>query len=268
MVKKILISGVKEFSAGKTTVARALIRYFNDKSQSVSGFKPRSGNNIWYHWKLIRKGLKRGTVYSKDAKLMSREMNEKISINLLNPVHRLWTTTSETSTWNSLPNFLLDRITIDTQQYVLLNKQQDFPVKKKLFKKLFKQSKIIEIRTREDLQEYSGLYTNATAQAHKILSEKFDNLVLESYSNIAVPFEKISGLDYVLIAHPFKIEVYNGERYLQALELLSTLPVEQNTDHILESIKAIKTISVTPFESEIIKRTKMLLKPYLDEILE
>ncbi|MGV9198181.1 MAG: hypothetical protein ACOC44_10730 [Promethearchaeia archaeon] len=264
---KLLISGIAEYSAGKTTVARALIRYFNEKSQSVSGFKPRSGNNIWYHWKLIREGLDQGTIFSKDAKLLQSEMKNKIPLTLINPVHRLWTMSSENSAWNSLPHFLMDRINFDNKQYILLNKQQDLPVKREFFETLFKKSEVIEIKSRDELQEYSSLYGNATSQAHETLCKKFENIIIESYSNIAVPLRKISDLDFVFITRPFHIDIYKGERFLQALELLSTLPIEQNTEHVIESIKPVKKIKVPPYDKKVIDHTTLLLKSIMDELL-
>lgn len=262
-----LISGIKEVSAGKTTIARALIRLFNEKELEVSGFKPRSGNNIWYHWKLVKEGLKRGTIFSKDAKFIREEMNEKIPLTLINPVHRLWTPGNKKSPWSSLPHFLLDRITLKEKQYVILNQKQQLPVKKKYFENLFEQSEILKVSTRDDLQNYTKLYNEATFQAEKSISKSFKNVIYESYSDIALPFRGISHLDFVFVSQPFQIDIYKGERYLKALELTSSLPVEQSTDNVIESIKPIHTLEVTPFDVDIIDNTKNLLRPILEEII-
>jgi len=48
MTKNILIIGLKNNDSGKISLARAIISYLRDKNYKTCGFKPFSGNNIWY----------------------------------------------------------------------------------------------------------------------------------------------------------------------------------------------------------------------------
>ena len=65
MTKNILIIGLKDIDSGKTSLARVIISYLKDKDYKTCGFKPFSGNNIWYDFGFIARTLSEGRIYSR-----------------------------------------------------------------------------------------------------------------------------------------------------------------------------------------------------------
>jgi predicted P-loop ATPase/GTPase len=257
---KILCAGLRDYQSGKTTLTIALLRLFKELDQKVCGFKPKSGNNLWYHWTQIKNALKEGFLYGKDAKLIHDEMSDQTPINLINPIHRLWMPTLNEMSFGGLPHFILDRITINNRQIVALNSYADCPVDRAYFEPLLFRSEQIKISNRADLQNLTKLYEEADRTAERLLSKKYNILICESYADTGLPWNGISELDYVFTIEPFHLSLYEGERYLQASEVVSTLCIEQKTEEIIEPLKPLKEIKIPPFADNIVNNYIILIK--------
>lgn len=264
----LLCAGLRELHSGKTTLTIALIRYFKEMNMSVSGYKPRSGNNVWYHWSLIERMLREGRIYGKDAKLLLDESEEEIDIYALNPVHRLWGPQSNEISWGNLPNFLLDRITHEDKNYIAINKKISFPIDKNHFEKLLKNSEIIPIQSTSELNELNNLYEQANEWGYQYLSTKYDHIIYESYSDIGIPFLSIPELDYIFVIEPFVISIYPGDRYLKALEYASTISIEIKTSRIIELLRPIEKIKIPPYAGNVEDKLKDKMKPFLDALFD
>ena len=264
---RILCAGLREKDSGKSTLTLSLIKYFKEQNIKVCGFKPKSGNNIWYHWKRVKEGLDKGTLYGRDAAKYFNKCNGKVPITTINPVHRLWMPSFNGSYLEGVPNFIMDRITIEERQIVALNTKVKTPIDNSHFKKLLDNSEIIKINEREDLESLTELYEKADEWGIMSLSDKVETIVCESYTNVGLPWNSISDLDYVFVTAPFKIDIYDGERYLKASEYVSSILMEQKTEEIIEPISPIESIKVPPFSDKIITNIKEHLKPYLDDLL-
>lgn len=264
---RVLCAGLREKDSGKSTLTLSLIEYFKERNIKVCGFKPKSGNNIWYHWKRVKEGLDKGTLYGRDAAKYYNKCNGQIPITTINPVHRLWMPSFNNSYQESIPNFILDRITVEGKQIVALNTNVDIPIDWAHFDKLMENSEVIKIRTREDLENLTELYEEGDQWAWSFLSKEVETIVCESYTNVGLPWNSISDLDYVLVVEPFKIDIYDGERYIKASKFVSSILMEQKTCEIIEPIKPLESIKVPPFSNNIIINIKDHLKPYLDELL-
>lgn len=262
----ILCVGLKEINSGKTTLVLALIRYFQEKGLEVGGFKPRSGNNLWYHWEIVKNGLDQGMIYGKDAQIIYNALDQKLPISKINPVHRLWVPEEKEVKWNGFPSFLLDRIHIKGQQIIALNLHTKIPIDEKYFEKLFARSKIREIKTREDLSNILKLYDEANEWAYHELKKEFDNLIIESYINVALPWREISNIDYVFVVRPFQIRIFEGEKYLKAHEVLFSLPIEEEVQDVIKHLKPIQTIKIPPFSEDITQNYVARLKKYMDKL--
>jgi predicted P-loop ATPase/GTPase len=260
----ILCSGLNELNSGKTTLTVALIRYFKELNKNVCGFKPRSGNNVWRHWPLVSQILEKGKLYGKDGKILFEESQQDLDIYALNPVHRLWGPRSSEISWGALPNFLLDRISTGENNYIAINKKIDFPVHVSYFEKLLDNSEIIPITTTKDLNELNELYMKADHWGYAKIREKCDTIIYESYSDIGLPSAGINELDYAFVIEPFTILIYQGDRYLKALEYASTISYEIKTIRIIELLKPIKKLSIPPFAKHIEENLKEYLKSELD----
>jgi predicted P-loop ATPase/GTPase len=263
---KILCTGLKEIKSGKTTLGLSLINYLKIEGESVCGFKPKAGNNIWYHWNTVKNSLKEGTIYGLDVQKYYDACDGAIPITTLNPIHRLWVPESQHLVWEGIPNFLLDRITVNKKQYIIINTHCKYPVKKEYFNKVFINSEQITISTREELNQITNLYEKADEWALSVISEKFNSIICESYTDIGLPWTGITNLDYVFVVEPFKIYIYDGIRYLNAAKIVSSISIEQKTEEIIEPIKPIKCIEIPPFADKIIEKTTDYLRPYLKEL--
>lgn len=261
-----LCVGIKEVDAGKTTFALALMNYLKEEGEKVCGFKPRGGNDIWYDWPIVKESLEKGTLYGKDAKLLTRGANGQLPITLVNPGHRLWLPSYE-FVRGGMPKFLFDRITIEDETIAIINKKVEAPIESTHFQKFFSESRVQYVSSRSDLREITRLYNKADAWAHSQLSQQFDSIVYESYANIGLPWQGISSLDYVFAVKPFHIAIYDGKRYLKAIEVLSTFPEEENVTRIIENLDPIQQIKVPPFSKEIISNLQKVITPHIDKII-
>ncbi len=262
----ILCTGLREKESGKSTLTLSLIDYFQELGKGVCGFKPKSGNNIWYHWKRVKESLEKGTLYGRDAEEYYKRCSGQIPITTINPVHRLWMPSFDASYLDGIPTFILDRITIKEKQTIALNTNVDYPIDRRYFNKLLNRSEVIKIRKRADLESLTSLYERADEWAMKTLSNEVETVLCESYTNVGLPWNTISDLDYVFVTEPFKIEIYSGERYLKASRVVSSLIIELKTEEIIEPIEPIETIRIPPFSEDIVTRLRNYLKPYLDDL--
>ncbi len=262
----ILCSGLKEFKSGKTTLTLSLIKYLKEEGESVCGFKPKAGNNIWYHWNAVMTSLKKGTIYGIDVQKYYDACDRTIPITTLNPIHRLWVPESRDIVWEELPSFLLDRITLKEKQFIIINTHCKFPVNKDYFNEILRNSEQIKISDREDLNQITNLYEESDEWAFSVLSNKFDSIVFESYADIGLPWTGLSELDFVFVVEPFKIYIYEGKRYLNASKIVSSISIEQKTEELIELIKPITSIRIPPFADNIIGKITNYLRPHLKEL--
>jgi len=269
---KILCVGLRDYKSGKTTLALALMRLYKEKGIQVCGFKPKSGNNLWYHWKSVKDAIMKGTLYGRDAKKLYEEMElekvQDVPVTLINPVHRLWMPNMNEISFGGLPHFILDRITIEDQQIIAINNHAECPIDKKYFQNLLSKSEIIRINNREDLQELTGLYEKADKIAETQLTKQFNTIICESYADIGLPWNDIEDIDYVFTIKPFFLEIYEGERYIQSSKVISTLSIEQKTEDIIEPIKPLREIKIPPFANNIVENLKSLLDQQIQDILK
>lgn len=266
---RILSVGLREIDAGKTTISLAIMNYLAEKGEKICGFKPRAGNNLWYDWKVVREALSKGNLYGHDAKLLACSSTPEPDINQVSPAHRLWIPlSSEASIHHELPHFLLDRITTKEGTTIVVNKKVKFPIKKRYYNKLISENNVRFVSSREDLKEVTKLYNQADSYAHSLLSEKWDSIVYESYSNIGLPWLGISELDYVFAVEPFRVLIYPGERYLRAYEVLSSFPEEEETHKITKNLDPIKEIEIPPFSKNVVDNVYDHLKPDLKDLFK
>jgi predicted P-loop ATPase/GTPase len=252
MTKKILIIGLKEIESGKTNISRALISYIKDKNYDVCGFKPFSGNNIWYNYNTINKTLSEGRIYGKDALLLNKESTLDVKEELINPIHRLWNEPQTIDPLTQLPNFIMDRISIikkENEEHILLiNENNKNKIPKKYLKKINeKHYKKYTIKNSIELNKsIKSFYKKAVKTNYNFIKKKFDYIVIESYSdNVLSPWEGLNHFDIVIAIKPWKIFIYDSIKFEKALELLKPLySWEISAGKIIDLIKPIKTINI------------------------
>jgi predicted P-loop ATPase/GTPase len=279
---QILIVGLKEKDAGKTSLALALLAYLREKGFNACGFKPRAGNSVWYDYDVVHEALSQGKLYGKDAKRLKAASTSRSvagAANLveefINPIHRLWAEPQHIDPITQIPYFILDRVTLwfkeGAKNRVVEN--DALPVEYRcddaLFEKLrAKASSIYHVRDLNSLNKLTEEYYDLAVElVYKEMNKQYDCLVIESYSDIALPWKRLKDLDVVIGVKPGQLSVYDPEKYLAAVQLSASTYSQEElaTSRIVELVKPIKEVKVPPFMSEEIvqglkKRIPLLLR--------
>lgn len=247
----ITIVGLRERSAGKTTLARALISYLRENGISVCGFKPRAANNVWYDFDVVWEGLSNGRLYGIDAKLLREESRTDFPEEVINPVHRLWD-----EPYAGTLSFIVERISFgdERRNVILLNSNLAAEYDEMIERLRSRAWMVIDIREIDELNRAVQKYhPRAIEDAYGKLSMKYEFLVVEGYSNVASPYDGISA-DLVLAIGPKIIEAYDGRKFTQAIEFCRGIRTEPTTDQVRELIKPIAKVEIHPMRSsEVIK---------------
>ena len=278
MVYTVLIVGLKEKDAGKTSLAQALLAYLREKGFNAYGFKPRAGNNVWYDYDVVHEALSQGRLYGKDAKLLKAAsafgsvvgggvVNANVVEEFINPVHRLWAEPPLIDPISQIPYFILDRVTLWFKEGVrnLVIENEALPIEYRCNDAIFeilraKASGIYHVRDLDTLNKLTEEYYDPAVElAYKRTVEHHDYVVIESYSDIALPWKGLKDLNAVIGVKPGQILVYNPEKYMAAVQLSASTYSQEElaTSRIAELVKPIKELRVPPSKSEeIMQRLK------------
>ena len=279
---QILIVGLKEKDAGKTSLALALLAYLKGKGFNACGFKPRAGNSVWYDYDVVHEALSQGRLYGKDAKLLKAASAfgpdaGAIMEEFINPIHRLWAEPQLIDPITQIPDFILDRVTLWFKEGVrnLVVVNEALPVEYKCNDALFenlraKASSIYHVRDLNTLNTLTEEYYDLAVElVYKEVNKQYDCLVIESYSDIALPWKGLKDLNVVFGVKPGQVSVYDPEKYLAAVQLSASTYSQEElaTSRIRDLVKPIKEVRVPPFRSEEIvqelkEKIPLLIKPF------
>jgi predicted P-loop ATPase/GTPase len=252
MAQNILIIGLKPHNSGKTSLARALVSYLKEKKHTVCGFKPFSGNNIWYDFDIIDHTLSEGRIYGKDVFLLKQESDIHTAEEILNPIHRIWNEPATIDPVTHLPNFIVDRITLqDTETHnsmLLINQNTVQQLPEKYIKKLSETSYIKHtIQDVATLNKHTATYyKKAVIQNYQTIQNQFDYIVIESYADQALfTWKGIPHFDAVIAIEPWQITFYDPVQYEKALQLSTQISTwEVSTQKIVELLKPERKIAL------------------------
>jgi len=288
---QVMVVGLKGVDSGKTTFSRALLSHLRDEGLNVCGFKPMAGNNIWYDYEVVSRALSEGRLYGRDAGLLKEESTGEVPEELINPVHRLWSEPSKIDAATGVPTFIVDRITFwpqgkgedeyeDEDEYgagdeaggecevevtgggrdgsgglnlLVENASVHLNGEKRLLRKLRPQA--AEVRRVEDAEGLNGLvkahYGRAIESARRRIAEEHDAMVIEGYSDAALPAGDVSDLDLVVGVEPWRISVYDPERYRNAVRLTTpSYSKEVSTARVVELLSPKKVVEYRPSRPE------------------
>jgi predicted P-loop ATPase/GTPase len=281
---QVMVVGLKGVDSGKTTFSRALLSHLRDGGLKVCGFKPMAGNNIWYDYDVVSRALSEGRLYGKDAGLLKKESSGDVPEELINPVHRLWSEPSKIDAATGVPAFILDRITFwpagedgdegefeygrgDERSVLVENATVHLNGEKKILRKLH--PKAAEVHRVEDAEGLNSLveahYGRAIGSAYQKIASEHDAMVIEGYSDAALPVAP-SDLDLVVGVEPWKISVYDPERYQNAVRLSTpSYSKEVSTSRVMELLRPKRVIEYQPSNPD--ERVDRL-KEMMPEVLE
>ncbi len=268
---QVLVVGLKGVDSGKTTFSRALLSHLRDEGLDVCGFKPMAGNNIWYDYDVVSRALSEGRLFGRDAGLLKEESSGDVPEELINPVHRLWAEPSIIDAASGVPAFILDRITFWPEgeddgenedddeaeakggngalNFLVENANVHLNGEKKLLKKLY--PKAAEVHCVEDASDLNCLveahYGRAIGSARRKIASEHDALVIEGYSDAAFPAGDVCDLDLVVGVEPWRISVYDPQRYMEAVRLTTpSYSREVSTGKVTELLSPKRVVEYQP----------------------
>ena len=258
MVKNILIIGLTQQHAGKTSLAQAFLSYFSDQGEKTCGFKPFSGFNYWYHFDMAHHTLSQGRLYSKDISKLEKHSTIDVEIEVLNPIHRLWNEPSTMEGLTSIPPFIMDRFSLFQNEklnhHLLINQQlnHQIPIKyqRKLKEKKYTTHFTGTIQAMNTvIQSY---YNQAIETCYQHIRQKADFIVIESYAdNALLPWNDFDGFDAVFGIKPWEIHKYDPEKYVKAVELSKPASAwETSTKKLSELLKPTQIFHNNPTLTE------------------
>jgi predicted P-loop ATPase/GTPase len=265
MAKNILVIGLTQEHAGKTSLAQALLSYFSDQEQKTCGFKPFSGYNYWYHFDMAHRSLSEGRLYSKDITKLQQFSTLKTTIEQVNPIHRLWNEPAIMDSLTTIPPFIMDRFSIyqnsNLKKHLLINQLLINRLPQEYQKKL--DEKNYEIHQIETIQAMNTIiqsyYNQAIESCYQQIKRKADVIVVESYAdNALLPWKNMSNFDIVLGIKPWEIHRFDPDKYVKAVQLSKPVSAwETSTKKLTNLLKPLEIFKQKPaVSSDIIDNLK------------
>jgi predicted P-loop ATPase/GTPase len=212
----LLVAGGVEVDAGKTTFTAGLLAY-----TGAVGFKPRAGNDYWYHHGDVRTALDRATLAGGDATRLAAASPGTLDPEEINPVHRLWRPSSGPAQGllgGEDREFLLDRV----GDRFVVNGTVDLPGP---VTEALPLAGAVSVSSTEALNAVTEQYHLPALDALADSVAATDRAVVESYGDVARPLRSIDP-EAVAVVEPRCARLYRGQRFVRACEVASRSPYE------------------------------------------
>ncbi len=213
---RVLVAGADPVDAGKTVFAAGLVAH-----TGAVGFKPRAGNDYWFHHDDVRAALGEATLYGGDAATLAAASPGTLAPGDINAVHRLWRPSPGPGTGllgREDREFLLDRV----GDGFVLNGTVDVPDPVRAALPL---ADALAVSSTEELdQVMEAHHLPALATLGETVA-RADRAVVESYGDVARPLRSLDP-DAVAVVEPRATRVYEGSRFWQACEVATRSPHE------------------------------------------
>lgn len=212
---RVLVAGGRQVDSGKTTFTRGL-----HAATGVAAYKPRAANDRWTHYEFYCRALEEGILYGKDARRLAADQDHTLTIETLNPIHRLWQPARDGDGLLDMPNqeFVLDR----AGDSYIVNGTVELP------EALTAALPLADAPRVTSLDELNRHVANRHAAALAGLCDHLargDPAIVESYSDIASPLPETS-IDLAAVVEPERVRLYAGDRYADACAAVPTRPRE------------------------------------------
>ncbi len=242
MTYTILITGMLEFDSGKTTVAKRVIQTIKEMGYSVIPYKPKSGHHYWFKYDHTKKCIDQKRLFSSDIDQLETIAKSGIPYEIINPNHRLavparlqsptepfamynlfltsWVSIFAIERYSLYKNntihniFLYAKQPIETGVTFLSDEETDALL-----------SNVNELIVVDSIAQLNSLfyryYEESIYSTFNYLKGKSDFLIIESFNNLAWPFQEINSVDLVLVVAPGHVFPYSGERFKKAIDYIS-----------------------------------------------
>lgn len=239
----LLVTGADRVDAGKTTFSVGLVEYTD-----AVGFKPRAGNDHWFHHDDFRHAVEQGRLFGKDARRLADASPGDHAPEDINPVHRFWRPSPghETGLLGQADReFVVDRV---AQNYVV-NETVEIPPAARENLPLEDAISVDSLAELNDVMEHLHLPA-LTGITRRI--DQHERSVVESYSDIALPLQNYDP-DAVAVVEPRRVRIYSGERFTEACSVVNSGPtdgqLETRVPAVLPHVDPTATRALPPLSS-------------------
>ncbi|AQL43864.1 ATPase [Halorientalis sp. IM1011] len=241
---KLLVAGADRVDAGKTTFTVGLLDYLD-----AVGFKPRAGNDHWFHHDDYSHAVEQGRLFGKDAKRLAAASPDDLDPEDINPIHRLWRPSPGEGAGllgQTDREFVVDRV---AENYVV-NEPVEIPPEVRKYLPL---EEAISVSSLPELNEVMGnLHLVALDGIAGRIADR-ERAVVESYGNVARPLREFEP-DAVAVVEPARVRIYEGERYTKACSIASGGPeegqLEERVPSVVDLIDPVGSASLPALSSE------------------
>jgi len=205
-----LVAGARDVDAGKTTFSVGLLAYLDGV-----GFKPRAGNDAWFHHDDYRRAIEAGRLYGKDARRLAAASAADVEPEEINPVHRLWRPApgGDGFIGGDDRSFVLDRV----GEGFVVNAAAEVPASAREALPIGDAPRVGSIGELNE-QIRARHLPHLRALGRRVAEH--DRAVVESYGDIARPLQEMDP-DRVAVVEPGRARIYEGSRYWNACEVAS-----------------------------------------------
>jgi predicted P-loop ATPase/GTPase len=262
----LLVVGAERVDAGKTTFSTGLLA----RTDAV-GFKPRAGNDRWFHHDDYLQAVEDGDLYGKDARRLAAASPGTLHPTDINPVHRLWRPSSGGGSGllgQSDRVFILDRV---GEQYVV-NGTETLPDEAR--EQLPLKSGVVVDSVKEFNRVMEQLHLEALSEIARQI-QATDRSVVESYSDVARPIQGIEP-EAVAAVEPGCVRIVDGDRFRKGCEIAPggegpfQGQLEERVPSVLDLVDPVATVSLPALPSETRQEPAAVAEAYAeayDELL-
>ena len=253
---KLLVAGSDRVDAGKTTFAAGLLSH-----TGAVGFKPRAGNDFWFHHDDVRYAVEEGSLFGKDARTLAATSPGTLAPEDINPVHRLWRPSSGPDTGvlgQDDREFLVDRA---GNRYVV-NDTVEIP---EFVREQLPLTNAVHVDSLSALNSAMEQYHLPALQSLAEDVAATGHAVVESYSDIARPLQTMDP-DAVAVVEPGRVRFYEGHRYMRACEVATRSPnegtMEERVGAVVDLVEAVDIAALSPLADEERSRPSAIADAY------
>ena len=241
---KLLVAGADRVDAGKTTFTVGLL----DRLDAV-GYKPRAGNDYWFHNDDYRYAVEQGRLFGKDAKRLAAASPGDLDPEDVNPVHRLWRPSPGSGAGmlgQRDRQFVVDRVA----ENFVVNDTVDVPAAARDRLPLDDAIHVDSLDAFNDVM--AQLHVVALDGIARRIADR-DLAVVESYGDVARPLSEFEP-DAVAVVEPGRARVYGGARYARACAVASGGPeegqLEERVPNVVDMVDAEGMVELPALSSD------------------
>ncbi len=241
---RLLVAGADRVDAGKTTFTVGLLEY-----TGAVGFKPRAGNDHWFHQDDVRHAVEDGRLYGHDARRLAAASPGDLAPEDINPVHRLWRPSPGTGAGilgQTDREFVVDRV---AENYVV-NDTVEMPD-----------------HVRGNLPLEDALHVDSLSQLNDVMERLHlvaldgirarirdrEEVVVESYGDVARPLREFEP-DGVAVVEPRRVRIYDGSRFVDGCAVASGSPqdgrLEERVPSVVDLIDPVDALELPALSSD------------------